>query len=239
MKYMGSKNRIAKEILPIILYNRKPNQWYVEPFVGGANMIDKVTGDRLGGDSNRYLIDALNVIMDNPEWLPTSFSEDEYASIKNHKETHCSGWLGGYVGFALSYGGKWFGGYCRDKEGKRNYIMEAYRSAQKQSINLKGCIFEHASYLDLDIPDNSIIYCDPPYEGTTKYKDNFNHASFWEWCRNMHDKGHLIYISEYNAPEDFNCVWHKEQVSSLTKNTGEKKAVEKLFTIAHTKGGKK
>lgn len=36
MKYMGSKNRIAKEILPIILRDRKPNQWYVEPFVGGG-----------------------------------------------------------------------------------------------------------------------------------------------------------------------------------------------------------
>ena len=32
---MGSKNRIVNEILPIILKDRKPNQWYVEPFVGG------------------------------------------------------------------------------------------------------------------------------------------------------------------------------------------------------------
>ena len=38
MKYMGSKNRIAKYILPIILKDRKEGQWYVEPFVGGANM---------------------------------------------------------------------------------------------------------------------------------------------------------------------------------------------------------
>ena len=44
MKYMGSKNRIAKHILPIILKDRKENQYYVEPFVGGANMIDKVQG---------------------------------------------------------------------------------------------------------------------------------------------------------------------------------------------------
>ncbi len=56
MKYMGSKARIAKEILPIILKNRKPNQWYIEPFVGGANTIDKVEGNRLGSDINHYLI---------------------------------------------------------------------------------------------------------------------------------------------------------------------------------------
>ena len=32
MKYMGSKARFTKEILPIILKDRKPEQWYVEPF---------------------------------------------------------------------------------------------------------------------------------------------------------------------------------------------------------------
>ena len=44
MKYMGSKNRIAKHILPIMLAEAEKNgitKW-VEPFVGGANLIDKV-----------------------------------------------------------------------------------------------------------------------------------------------------------------------------------------------------
>ena len=57
MKYMGSKNRYAKEIIPIILENRKSlDQAYVEPFVGGANIIDKIEGVRIAGDKNRYLI---------------------------------------------------------------------------------------------------------------------------------------------------------------------------------------
>ena len=38
MKYMGSKNRIAKYILPIILKDRLEGQWYVEPFCGGCNI---------------------------------------------------------------------------------------------------------------------------------------------------------------------------------------------------------
>ncbi|MCW0484672.1 DNA adenine methylase [Gaoshiqia sediminis] len=62
MKYMGSKNRIAKYILPIILENRTENQLYIEPFVGGANMIDKVTGERLGTDNNEYLIALLRAL---------------------------------------------------------------------------------------------------------------------------------------------------------------------------------
>ena len=56
MKYMGSKARHAKEILPIILSTRKEDQWYVEPFVGGANVIDKVDGKRIGADINEPLI---------------------------------------------------------------------------------------------------------------------------------------------------------------------------------------
>lgn len=52
MVYMGSKNRIAKELIPIIKI--QPNQWYVEPFVGGANMIDKIQHPlKLGADSNK------------------------------------------------------------------------------------------------------------------------------------------------------------------------------------------
>ena len=44
MKYMGSKSRIAKYIVPIIQnyiddYNIKT---YVEPFCGGCNVIDKI-----------------------------------------------------------------------------------------------------------------------------------------------------------------------------------------------------
>ena len=70
MKYMGSKNRLAKELLPIILKDRKQGQWYVEPFVGGANMIDKVDGNRIGSDNNKYLIEALKMIRDNPNIIP-------------------------------------------------------------------------------------------------------------------------------------------------------------------------
>ena len=59
MQYMGSKDRIAKHILPIMLAERKPDQWWVEPFVGGANMIDKVEGNRIGNDSHEFLIALL------------------------------------------------------------------------------------------------------------------------------------------------------------------------------------
>jgi DNA adenine methylase len=227
MKYMGSKNRIAKHILPIMLAERKPNQWWVEPFVGGANTIDKVQGKRLGADINQYSIDALIAIRDCVSDLPKNnkdFTEAEYKTLRKSDDYKYKG----YAGFAFSYGGKWLGGWRRDGLNKRDYVSESYRNAVNQSPNLQGVRLVNESYLDLQIPDNSLIYCDPPYEGTTKYKDVVNHVVFWQWCREKVKQGHTVFVSEYNAPDDFDCVWQKEVVSGL-RDTGNKKAVEKLF----------
>ena len=43
MKYMGSKNRLAKHILPIMLKDRGGKPW-VEPFVGGGIWLIRLTG---------------------------------------------------------------------------------------------------------------------------------------------------------------------------------------------------
>ena len=226
---MGSKNRIAKEILPIILKEREQRTW-VEPFVGGANLIDKVQGKRIGADINGYLIDALIAIRDCISELPKNnreFTEADYKKLRKNDDYKYKG----YAGFAFSYSGKWLGGWCRDGLNKRDYVNEAYKNALNQSESLKGIRFVNESYDKLQIPNNSLIYCDPPYEGTTSYKDGFNHPNFWEWCRNIKKLGHTIFISEYNAPDDFICVWEKQVNSSLTKNTGSKKAIEKLFTL--------
>lgn len=59
MKYMGSKARIAKDISPIIngLIKKYGIQLYIEPFVGGANMIEHIQCERkIGIDNNVYLI---------------------------------------------------------------------------------------------------------------------------------------------------------------------------------------
>jgi DNA adenine methylase len=234
MKYMGSKNRIAKDILPLMLKDRKKGQYWVEPFVGGANMIDKVTGKRLGSDVNKYLIACLESIASG--WIPDDkWSESLYNDIKNNKDEYIAS-MTGYAGFALSYGGKWFGGWCRDSAGKRNYVLEAHKNAVKQQPKLKGIEFASCSYDELDIPSNSIIYCDPPYQATTKYKDDFDHDKFWAWCEQKVKDGHTVFVSEYNAPGNWKCIWEKEIVSSLTQDTGSKKAVERLFTLENTNG---
>jgi Site-specific DNA methylase len=81
MKYMGSKTRIAKHILPIILEHHNASKVYVEPFVGGANLIDKITGDRIGSDLNETVIQALSSIKYHLDQLPKNnqeFTEEDY-----------------------------------------------------------------------------------------------------------------------------------------------------------------
>ena len=44
MRYLGSKTKIAKDIVPIIqsYIDNNSIEQYWEPFVGGANIIDKI-----------------------------------------------------------------------------------------------------------------------------------------------------------------------------------------------------
>ena len=62
MKYMGSKSRIVKYIVPIIQKYIDDNniECYYEPFVGGGNVIDKIKcKKRIGSDIHEKLIKFL------------------------------------------------------------------------------------------------------------------------------------------------------------------------------------
>lgn len=236
MKFMGSKRRIRKFILPIILENRKRGQYYVEPFVGGGNSLERVKNPRIAADKDHYLISIYKALQNN--WTPPDFiSEKFYNDIKKDKNNFPPE-LVGYVGYSMSFGGKFFGGYRRDKKG--DYSLENMKTQSRRSLNailkqkelLKGAEFYCCDYRELHIPVNSIIYCDIPYANTTKYRIGFNHALFFNWCRLMYKQGHTIFVSEYTAPEDFICVWSKEVITGLdTKTT--KKDIEKLFTLRY------
>ena len=246
MKFMGSKARIAKDILPIILADRKNEQWYVEPFGGGANSICEVSGNRIYSDINECLSECLRQLSSG--WIPPEFiSRDFYAECRDKfntesytQEEMCTI---GYVGVNGSYGGRWFdGGYAgisTTKHGKkRNYPLEAFNNVMHQSKKLIGCTFKSGNYKDIDIPQNSIIYCDPPYSGTKEYifakKSGFDSSDFWQWCRDKYKQGHKVFVSEYHAPSDFVCVWEKDVKSSMRANaliSGCKKSTERLFTL--------
>ena len=227
MQYMGSKNKIAKYILPVMLAKRKLNQWWVEPFVGGANIIDKVEGKRIGNDNHVYLVALLKALQRG--WIPpTDISKDLYYSVKNFPEDYTDE-LVGFIGFLCSFGSKWWGGYAFNSKGQ-NYAESGSRALVKQASRFEGIIFQCNNYLDMKIPENSIIYCDPPYTNTTKYHSAFNHTEFWWWCRGKVKEGHTVFVSEYTAPDDFRCIKEIVHKTILDKNS-QYPRVEKLFKM--------
>ena len=70
MIFQGSKSRIANEIVPIIqkYIDDYGIELYTEPFVGGANVIDKIVcRNRYGSDINEYLIKLLQYAQNHPD----------------------------------------------------------------------------------------------------------------------------------------------------------------------------
>ena len=234
MKYMGSKNRIAKHILPIILKDKKENQYYVEPFVGGANIIDKVDGLRIGNDANKYLIAMWKGLQENLE-RPYFIDKDLYSlartAFNNQDNTKINELLNAWIGWMGSYNGRFFdGGYSGHLVGKRDYITEQIRNTEAQISKIKEVNFIYSSYDKLEIPDNSIIYCDIPYKDTKQYSSskNFNYDNFWSWVRKKSQEGHQVFVSEYIAPVDFECIWEMKVTNSMN-TTKTYKPIEKLF----------
>jgi len=232
MKYMGSKNRIAKEILPIILKDRKENQYYVEPFCGGLGTFDKVSGLRIANDKNKYLIAMWKGLQENRP-RPQEISKELYSKARtefnNGTNIEFDDFMIGWIGFMGSFNGRFFdGGYNGAKTS--SFIRQGIANIEKQISSVIGAVFISMDYDKIDYPQKSIIYCDPPYYGTKGYSTSkdFNHSKFWQWCRDMTVKGHTVFISEYNAPNDFKCIWSKEVTNSMhTTNTS--KPTERLF----------
>jgi len=236
MKYVGSKNRLSKELAPIIqkCINDNDIEMYYEPFVGGANLIDKIKcNKRIGNDIHKELISLFKQLQTG--WKPPlHISEDEYNKVKNNKENYPDYYIG-LVGFNATFGSKYFGGYARgfkaDKTTPRDIPNEAIRNLIQQIPNIIDVQFTNKNYLDIDCSElrNAAIYCDPPYQGTTKYStSSFNYEEFWNWVRKM-SKSNFVFVSEYNAPDDFECIWSKSVTTSLKVHKHENR-VEKLFT---------
>lgn len=235
MRYIGSKNKISKEIAPIIqsCINQNTNL-YIEPFCGGANMIDKINfRDKIGSDIHPQLIALLNHVGETVDDVPDSISFEEYKSVQNNKEKYPD-WYVGLVGFCASFSGKYFGGYARNSRGDNSgsWSKGAIKNLKAQAKNLNNIKFRLCSFDSYNPKEynNCVFYCDPPYKNTTKYKTgDFPYEHFYSWVRDM-SKSNVVLVSEYNMPDDFKCIWEMDVSCSIDSNKrcGTKK-IEKLF----------
>jgi len=247
---MGSKNRLSKHIKPIIqnfVDNSKGK--YIEPFVGGANMIDKIECEsKIGVDNNQYLISLLTYVQEYGIGdFPTIITREHYNEVRdsyNKEDGKFPLSYIGYIGFMASYNGRFFdGGYSghevkeKGKDKPRDFIGQTITNFKNQINNLSDIEFIYSDYRELSnhvLLDGFVIYCDPPYKGTKKYNTSkdFDYEAFYDWCREM-SKNNIVIVSEYNMPEDFECIWKKEtKTNMMDTNNGKRKTnVEKLFIL--------
>ena len=236
MKYMGSKSRIKKNIIPILqeIIDEHNITTYVEPFVGGCNIIDSIIcNQRIANDRSTPLIELFKGLLNGKE-LPLEINKEHYSDVRKHKDDDTyEEWYKGMVGYLSSYNGKYFGGYAGKvitKTGKvRDYYDEAKRNIQFQTPFLKDVEFFNMDYRKLNIPAGSLIYCDIPYKNTTQYftSKDFNHEEFWQWVRDM-SKNNIVIVSELQAPDDFVVIWEQE-VTRTQDNRKREKSIEKMF----------
>ena len=85
-------------------------------------------------------------------------------------------------------------------------------------------------YQDVEIEDNSVLYCDVPYENTNKYVgegENFDYERFYDWCLKQKQP---LYISSYEMPEsDFKVVAEFARIDTMSATNNGKLVSEKVF----------
>ena len=86
--------------------------------------------------------------------------------------------------------------FITDRKFELQHVEQLQQPQRLQQLqHLESLELYSLNYNKIIIPTGAIIYCDPPYKGTSEYKEgSFNHAEFWDWCREI-SKTHKIYIS--------------------------------------------
>lgn len=225
MVYVGGKQKLAKYIVPIIqdYINKSGYKTYVEPFVGGANVICKIKAEeRIGFDVNKYLIAFLRAIAEGELsvfHLPF-LSKDVYQDIRTNPERYRDSFVG-YAGSMFGYSGIFLGSYVPEKyysERLRNLIKQCYPEGydRKSLYNALSPIkFGVSSYERLNA-ERCVIYCDPPYNNTYNYGLKFDSAKFWNWVRDISKKTL--------------CLCQNKKRRTISKFCGKKNIKERLET---------
>ena len=241
MVYMGSKSKYTKYIVPILQkeIDEQGANTYIECFVGGANVIDKIKCEnRIGYDRSDTLIALLNLAAEDFSKVLKDGNRELWDKGKGYvkdgvvPEDMSLADVGAMEFFASFSNGGFPRGYAKNTDG-RNFFKEAYRNMEAQAPQLKGIIFECQNYDELIVPKGAVIYLDPPYSGTKPYgykcQGRIDYVHFWNWVREI-SKDNYVFISEQSAPEDFESVWTLE-VKRTTNKENNFKATEHLFKL--------
>lgn len=228
MTYQGSKEKIAMPIVEILLNLRKPDQLYWEPFLGSASTFVRMPGPKLGTDAMTDLVLLWNQLM-REEFIEPSFVTKEMY-VQQMKDSKPSA-LRAYVGFFWSFSGMFDKGYSSEYfQGSRSFYSMQQRA---KKLAEQKAVIQACDYRQPDIT-NALIYCDPPYAGTTQYKGapNFDTEAFIEWCVVQSKRGNTVVVSEYSLPNPpFQLIESFDFRTSMAVNKRDQSKPENLYIV--------
>ena len=93
---------------------------------------------------------------------------------------------------------------------------------------MKRLTIGSVDFAEVEIPNDSVIYCDPPYRDKGDYRKSkgFDHDRFYEWALRQNVP---VFVSEYAMPEDFVEVAAWRKMCRMSQDTKPKATTEKLF----------
>lgn len=213
MQYLGGKSKLAAKFAPEILrfLEHQGTDVLIEPFVGGFNILPRLPGVYgVCSDVHPGLAVLYRAVADGWD-PPDDLSREEYAALRVLQDWENP--LTTFACFGCSFGGKAWGGYASNNEG-RNYAGFAARSLRRKRAALQRCSFSICPYNEIDVPDGAVVYCDPPYSGTTEYSTKaFAHSAFFKWADELRKRGCLVLVSEFEGslPESWGTAWSFER----------------------------
>ena len=106
---------------------------------------------------------------------------------------------------------------------QRLQSLQSLQSLKKLDATVTGL-----DYSEVEIPEDAVVYADPPYAGTNNYAVGFDPARFHAWLRSV---SFPVFVSEYSMPADFVPIWHRRKICTLgAGNRAE--TIERLYVRA-------
>ena len=105
------------------------------------------------------------------------------------------------------------------------------RNSGGRFSNITSSVLDYAK---VEIPKDSVIYCDIPYEDTNVYNkaEGFNYERFYDWCEHQTQP---VFISSYQMPDDrFDCIEEFSHRSTLSA-TANNLVTERIYVPKHQK----
>jgi DNA adenine methylase len=235
MQYLGGKAGIGKRIAKFCELYRDPEALFVDMFCGSLNVTRHAKGPRLAVDACRPLVTMWEAALAG--WVPPRIvTKEQYAAIAASPDPNDP--MTAFVLFGCSFGGKWRGGYAKDRPQQRyaecasNQIVAKVRDCQGLQIMCANYREFHAGHWQ----PGTILYCDPPYGKTTGYTGAppYDPADFWSWAESHARTGVKVFVSEYEAPEPWTIVDEQTAVQGGRLTPGKTPRIDRLFAIAST-----